>query len=156
MFTIRRGTFRKKEKEKRKIELEIEAKDFGPISGGKITLKPLTLFIGPNNSGKSYAAMLIHSIFESYTPTNLPRGMPFFMRERFLGEHLDIRIFQKEFLELTRQIDDLKEGEELEIQQLIEKVTNKLFEEIYEKRLREEVIRSYASPLNGLTRIGKR
>ena len=37
-------------------------KDFGPISSASISVKPLTVFIGPNNSGKSYAAKLLHSI----------------------------------------------------------------------------------------------
>ena len=45
---------------------KIEIKDFGPICKGEIELKPLTIFIGPNNSGKSYAAMLIHSLYRSY------------------------------------------------------------------------------------------
>ncbi len=63
MAVGRRIVRRREAGERKKIELSIEAKDFGPISGGKITLKPLTLFIGPNNSGKSYAAMLVHSNF---------------------------------------------------------------------------------------------
>lgn len=44
----------------------IHIKDFGPVSDAKITLRPLTVFVGPNNSGKSYTAMLIHSIVSSY------------------------------------------------------------------------------------------
>ena len=35
-----------------KIGLNIEMGDFGPIIEGKISLKPLTLFVRPNNSGK--------------------------------------------------------------------------------------------------------
>ena len=58
-------TPRKKEKTKR-LDLKVGMKDFGPISEGEIELKPLTVFIGPNNSGKSYVAMLIYSIFNSY------------------------------------------------------------------------------------------
>ena len=54
-------SIKSEEGERKKIALAVEAKDFGPISDGKITLKPLTLFIGPNNSGKSYAAMLVSS-----------------------------------------------------------------------------------------------
>ena len=53
----------------KKIGLNLEMKDFGPIIEGNISLKPLTLFVGPNNSGKSYAAMLIHSIYETCHPT---------------------------------------------------------------------------------------
>jgi len=152
----RRRIFKDEKKRRKKIELKVEIKDFGPISDGVITLKPLTLFIGPNNSGKSYAAMLIHSIFESYTPTALPKRMPYFMRRRLFLEHFDSNTFFKEFPELKNQIDDLKESEELEIsKQIIEKITNKIFEEIYEKRLSDEIIRSYACPLNELIRIGK-
>ena len=43
----------------------IYMKNFGPISEGQIDLKPLTILIGPNNSGKSYAAMFVHSILSS-------------------------------------------------------------------------------------------
>jgi predicted ATPase len=165
-MSIRKKTVRREEKERKKIEMEIEIQDFGPISGGKIKLKPLTLFIGPNNSGKSYAAMLIHSIFES-TPTALPeryfsiRHGNFFVMPRTIG----IFIARKEIRELIRQIGDLKEGEEigslkegkeLEVsKQLIEIITNKIFEEMYENRLSNEIIRSFACPLNELIRIGK-
>lgn len=43
----------------------IQIKNFGPVSDANIVLKPLTVFVGPNNSGKSYTAMLIHSIISS-------------------------------------------------------------------------------------------
>ena len=156
-MSTRRRKFGKR-KEKRKIDLQIEVKDFGPISSGKINLKPLTIFVGPNNAGKSYAAMLVHSIFESYALT-LYRDMPFFMRLRqhFFVEGLDTRTFSKEFLKLERQIGDLKEGVELDIpKQFMEKITKEIFDEIYEKRLNDEIIRSYACPLKELIRIGKR
>jgi hypothetical protein len=42
--------------------LRIEIENFGPIASGSFELRPLTLFIGPNNTGKSYAATLAHSI----------------------------------------------------------------------------------------------
>ena len=42
--------------------LGMTIRDFGPISSASIAVKPLTVFIGPNNSGKSYAARLLHSI----------------------------------------------------------------------------------------------
>ncbi len=39
----------------------IEFEDLGPIKGKtKIDLKPFTIFFGENNTGKSYAAMLIY------------------------------------------------------------------------------------------------
>ena len=33
--------------------LEIEMADFGPIVEAKIDLRPLTVFVGPSNTGKS-------------------------------------------------------------------------------------------------------
>ena len=44
----------------------VSISNFGPISKGNITLKPLTIFMGPNNSGKSYAATLIHAILSAH------------------------------------------------------------------------------------------
>lgn len=44
-----------------KLNLELVIRDFGPIQDGHIRLRPLTIFIGPNNSGKSYAALLARS-----------------------------------------------------------------------------------------------
>ena len=45
--------------------LKISVKDFGPIIEGTVDLKPLTLFVGPSNAGKSYLAMLIYSLMQS-------------------------------------------------------------------------------------------
>lgn len=41
-----------------KIELEVQ--NFGPIAEAKIDLRPLTVFVGPSNTGKSYLAILIY------------------------------------------------------------------------------------------------
>ena len=149
-----------KEKDK-SIDLKIEVKNFGPIFGGKITLKPLTLFIGPNNSGKSYAAMLIHSIYESYTPIDLINSVPHFMRTRFFTEGIDINAFLDESPELRKHlnelIENLKKVGKLEVpRQIIQSITNRIFEEIYENRLNDEIVRSFASPLKELIMIGKR
>ena len=40
--------------------LKVTAKDFGPIIEGTVELKPLTVFVGPSNTGKSYMATLIY------------------------------------------------------------------------------------------------
>lgn len=46
--------------------LEVTISNFGPILTGKFAVKPLTIFVGPNNSGKTYAATLAHSLLSSY------------------------------------------------------------------------------------------
>lgn len=45
--------------------LKVTAKDFGPIVEGNIELKPLTVFVGPSNTGKSYMAMLIYALMQA-------------------------------------------------------------------------------------------
>lgn len=42
--------------------LELEVSNFGPIAEAKIDLRPLTVFVGPSNTGKSYLAILIYAL----------------------------------------------------------------------------------------------
>ncbi len=53
----------------------IEVTDFGPIASAAIDLRPLTVFAGPSNTGKSYLAMLVyalHRCFSSLYRSRLP------------------------------------------------------------------------------------
>ena len=43
----------------------ISIRDLGPIGRADLELKPLTIFVGPNNSGKSYAALTVYSLVRS-------------------------------------------------------------------------------------------
>ena len=47
--------------------LELEVSDFGPIVNAKIDLRPLTVFVGPSNTGKSYLAILIYALHVYFT-----------------------------------------------------------------------------------------
>ena len=42
--------------------LEFQVSDFGPIVDATIELRPLTVFVGPSNTGKSYLAILIYAL----------------------------------------------------------------------------------------------
>ena len=42
--------------------LTVSAKDFGPIVEGKVDLKPLTIFMGRSNTGKSYMAAAVYAL----------------------------------------------------------------------------------------------
>lgn len=42
--------------------LEIDVTDFGPIAKARVDLRPLTVFVGPSNTGKSYLAILIYAL----------------------------------------------------------------------------------------------
>ena len=42
--------------------LKLNVTNFGPIAKAEIDLRPLTVFVGPSNTGKSYMAMLIYAL----------------------------------------------------------------------------------------------
>ena len=65
---------------------ELEVSNFGPIVEAKIDLRPLTVFVGPSNTGKSYLAILIYALHRFFSG---------FKENRFsLGPH-----FSKEMLD---------------------------------------------------------
>lgn len=64
--------------------LELEVKNFGPIAKANIDLRPLTVFVGPSNTGKSYLAILIYALHRFFS--NHPiAGSPFRYRPSFFG-----------------------------------------------------------------------
>ena len=48
--------------------LELEVSNFGPIAEAKIDLRPLTVFVGPSNTGKSYLAILVYALHRFLGP----------------------------------------------------------------------------------------
>ena len=47
---------------------------FGKIEHAEVDVRPLTLFVGPNNSGKSYLASLIWGIVAMHATLEIPQG----------------------------------------------------------------------------------
>ena len=72
-------------KQNRNGFLELEVTDFGPIIEAKVDLRPLTVFIGPSNTGKSYLAILIyalHRVFGGdarFAARGFRKGLPFLL-----------------------------------------------------------------------------
>ena len=56
--------------------LELEVANFGPIVEAKIDLRPLTVFVGPSNTGKSYLAILIYALHRFYRAGPYPIMQP--------------------------------------------------------------------------------
>jgi len=61
------------ESEKSK-HLKLKVANFGPIAKADIDLRPMTVFVGPSNTGKSYLAMLIYALHRFFNGT---RSFPF-------------------------------------------------------------------------------
>ena len=47
-----------------KSSYRIDVKDFGPIARASVDFRPLTVFIGPSNTGKSYLAVLLYALHQ--------------------------------------------------------------------------------------------
>ena len=46
-------------------DYRLEVEHFGPIAGASVDLRPLTVLIGPSNTGKSYLAILLYALHRS-------------------------------------------------------------------------------------------
>ena len=44
----------------------VAVENFGPIANADITLRPLTIFVGPSNTGKSYLAILLYALHQAF------------------------------------------------------------------------------------------
>ena len=67
--------------------LELRVSNLGPIAEAKIDLRPLTVFVGPSNTGKSYLAILIYALHRFFSGS--------FGRQRF-GRIRDVPSFYRE------------------------------------------------------------
>ena len=47
-------------------KVEIAVKNFGPIAEADIDLRPLTVFVGPSNTGKTYFATLVYALHGAF------------------------------------------------------------------------------------------
>ncbi len=81
------------------VNLKLSVQNFGPIKEGEFELKPLTIFIGPNNSGKSYMATLLYALCQVLVGKWTPNLAALFSHAR-LQEYDDSS--QEEFLEWLR------------------------------------------------------
>ncbi len=47
-------------------DVEISVRNFGPITAADLDLRPLTVFVGPSNTGKTYLATLIYALHGNF------------------------------------------------------------------------------------------
>ena len=66
-------------------EYRLDVEDFGPIAKASVDVRPLTVFIGPSNTGKSYLALLLYALHQCF----LEEGVgPFGSRVRYGNQML--------------------------------------------------------------------
>ena len=95
-------------------KVEIAVKNFGPIAEANIDLRPLTVFVGPSNTGKTYFATLVYALHGVFPDIAGPR---FLFPSGFKGVY--------DVLEVLLRLFALKKArlfEEEAIQGVIEKL----------------------------------
>ena len=128
--------------------MTIRIRDFGPVTDGQVDLKPLTILIGPNNTGKSYVAMLIHSILSSGERYGRPR------RIRPSGASRPLRLYDEHVDELDRIVGQNAGLDPFDIPQ---PYTEKLFHsacELIRSTIKAALERNFGSGIGDLVRRG--
>lgn len=123
-----------------KTPITMELSNFGPIKYGKITVKPLTILIGPNNSGKSNAAMLIYSLIQAQNlPTNQNIG---FRNARLFPGKLSLEL--QKYPEIKEFIKKVKPGSQQQIPNNIsKKVINDVYDSIITDLLAQKILHAF-------------
>ncbi len=154
---------------KKQKPLQIEVSNFGPITKGKVCTKPLTIFTGPSNTGKTYLAKLLYSALKTsgdhIDPSNISRGdkdpsnLPIEDILLFKGSFIKQNKFEKYLI--TNNIDDLSKD-----QSLFEKILKECFDReqvkdflikyflLYTRRLNKKIL-GYLNTLYKLVKIGQ-
>lgn len=106
-----------------KASLQLSVSNFGPIAKADIDLRPLTVFVGPSNTGKSYLAILIyalHKFFSRYSGRpNQRRYAPIFL------EHIDTHPISdydnvRKLVDWLRSVSPQEKGKSLSVDSLVE------------------------------------
>ena len=126
--------------------VEISVRNFGPIAEANIDLRPLTVFIGPSNTGKTYFSTQIyalHSIFNGFSESGFlsPFGPTSFM-EVMTGNNpergilLDPAVLEEEIQELTKLLK--ASGGPIKLSDLTTRMQNQLQDIIKESKVFRE------------------
>jgi len=152
-------------------EVLLEIRNFGPVVDGLIEIKPLTIFVGPNNTGKSYIAMLYYALIRGLRETILS----YTIVRRYRIPLSSSIIFASSFARLTQLLSDESKRISLLMRRNsfkdLDQVSDILYTsfeekilpvlcEIFSERLRtaleNEIERTFSSRIGELIRRGSR
>ena len=134
-------------------KVEISVRNFGPIAEADLDLRPLTVFVGPSNTGKTYLSVLIyalHRFFEEFS------GFPSLGILQLLAHSLDTNNSLADRKELLEVLDKLNSGQPFKFSDLPKEVREQIQSslknlEIYGNDLEKELKRCF--DLNSLSEL---
>ena len=115
--------------------LKLRVTNLGPIVEADIDLRPLTVFVGPSNTGKSYLAMLIYALHSAFSSSS-------YLHFRYVGR-----------TQRTRYILGSQAFRDMNIQEAtIEDLRNWIESEVWESGTATAISRSMPESVAGLLR----
>ncbi|RLE90424.1 MAG: hypothetical protein DRN04_15120 [Thermoprotei archaeon] len=129
------------------VRLSVE--NWGPIKDGSVEIRPLTVFIGPNNTGKSYLAMLFYTLVRTVSRLGY-RAFRFVSAEEKLESVISDII--DAYLKEKRITEDLVG----ELSNLISKALSEEMSKEFSSIFREELERVYSSEVGALVKLGNK
>lgn len=97
-----------------RVDVRIAVENFGPIEKGEVELRPLTIFVGASNTGKTYFSVLIYSLhntLEGFSRIPVVVRQISRLMERFVGGFV---ASDEERAAISREAEEL--GEKLSLE----------------------------------------
>ena len=122
---------------------KIKIKDFGPIKEADIDIAPLTIFIGPNSSGKSFTALVTYSIFtlfgkeDNIKKADIGLKSINFLLEEDRGLFVEFTKEFGDFIKTKPKIDDTFQISSIKFNKLLSNGVGKYYNHLIEKRLKK-------------------
>ena len=123
------------------INLNLAVRNFGPVTRGHINIKPLTILIGPNNSGKSYVAMLLRSILAT--------------QNRVTSAHMGVRSATESCKEMLKKKHKEDKYKMVITKQESKKILTALLEKEVGPVLERQIARDFGTVTHRLVQTGK-
>lgn len=134
----------------------LSLENFGPIKKAEINMAPLTIFIGPNSSGKSFSAALIHSLLNSFNMLGLNRYE--YIRNKSVNLFLEnndelFKEFKHDLIQYVNSkpkvSDEPFKFSTVRFKTILKESFGQVFQELVEEKLKE----TFSNNLNKLNRL---
>jgi len=129
--------------------LEVEVTNFGPIARGRLTVGPVTVLVGPNNSGKTHMSTLVHSVLSAYRDAGAD-GMAGIVRA-----HVGEPGFRAALAEMKRAIKGAGGGG-MDVPARCAEVATSMALRHFEAKLLHSIMRNFGTGMENLVRIGSK
>ena len=130
----------------------LSIENFGPVKKAEISISPLTIFICKNNTGKSYSALLFHSLFDEHNFHRYSQKVLKLFKNNSSSVFNEFRKSLKDHMSLKEDISDKEfkfPSEKFNI--ILTDTVGKVYCEMVEEKLKS----IFSDDLDKLNRCGK-